>query len=69
MELDARMYARECRQAFQYDPLPPLTDVVGEQPRSIERLQLQVAALIKRLADVQGLVGAAGADEAPPPHY
>ncbi|EOZ0480265.1 hypothetical protein ACQGZL_000905, partial [Pseudomonas aeruginosa] len=27
------------------------------------------AALIKRLEDVQGLVGEAGEDEAPPPHY
>jgi len=29
----------------------------------------RVAALIKRLEDVQGLVGEAGEDEAPPPHY
>ncbi|MFO6312462.1 hypothetical protein ACLBV4_25625, partial [Pseudomonas aeruginosa] len=26
-------------------------------------------AMIKRLEDVQGLVGEAGEDEAPPPHY
>ena len=64
MELDARMDDLECRQAFQDDTLQALNDVVVEQQRSIERLQLQVAALIKRLEDVQGLVG-----EAPPPHY
>ena len=40
--------------------LQALNDVVVEQQRSIERLQLQVAALIKRLEDVQGLVGEAG---------
>ncbi|HCF4680968.1 TPA: SlyX family protein [Pseudomonas aeruginosa] len=69
MELDARMDDLECRQAFQDDTLQALNDVVVEQQRSIERLQLQVAALIKRLEDVQGLVGKAGEDEAPPPHY
>ncbi|MCO3065713.1 hypothetical protein FA243_27400, partial [Pseudomonas aeruginosa] len=69
MELDARMDDLECRQAFQDDTLQALNDVVVEQQRSIERLQLQVAALIKRLEDVQGLVGEAGEDEAPPPHY
>ncbi len=60
MELDARMDDLECRQAFQDDTLQALNDVVVEQQRSIERLQLQVAALIKRLEDVQGLVGEAG---------
>ncbi len=69
MELDARMDDLECRQAFQDDTLQALNDVVVEQQRSIERLQLQVAALIKRLEDVQGLVGEAGEAEAPPPHY
>ncbi len=60
MELDARMDDLECRQAFQDDTLQALNDVVVEQQRGIERLQLQVAALIKRLEDVQGLVGEAG---------
>ena len=69
MELDARMDDLECRQAFQDDTLQALNDVVVEQQRSIERLQLQVAALIKRLEDVQGLVGGPGEDEPPPPHY
>ena len=64
MELDARMDDLECRQAFQDDTLQALNDVVVEQQRSIERLQLQVAALIKRLEDVQGLVGEAGEDPA-----
>ena len=40
--------------------LQALNDVVVEQQRGVERLQLQVAALIKRLEDVQGLVGEAG---------
>lgn len=68
MELDARMDDLECRQAFQDDTLQALNDVVVEQQRSIERLQLQVAALIKRLEDVQA-GGRGGEDEAPPPHY
>ncbi|EOZ0485567.1 SlyX family protein, partial [Pseudomonas aeruginosa] len=40
MELDARMDDLECRQAFQDDTLQALNDVVVEQQRSIERLQL-----------------------------
>ena len=62
MSLEPRMVELETRQAFQDDTLQALNDVVVEQQRSIERLQLQVAALIKRLEDVQGLVGEAGED-------
>ncbi len=45
-----------------------MSDVVYEQERVIERLRLQMQALLKRLEDLQGQVGVSD-DEAPPPHY
>lgn len=69
MELEDRVADLESRLAFQDDALQTLSDVVYEQERVIERLRLQMQALIKRLEDLQGQVGVAGDDEAPPPHY
>ncbi|MCP8464239.1 SlyX family protein [Pseudomonas sp. ZM23] len=68
MELEDRMADLESRLAFQDDALQTLSDVVYEQERVIERLRLQMQALIKRLEDLQGQVGVSE-DEAPPPHY
>ncbi|MEE9100077.1 SlyX family protein [Pseudomonas sp. QE6] len=68
MELEDRVADLESRLAFQDDALQTLSDVVYEQERVIERLRLQMQALIKRLEDLQGQVGVAD-DEAPPPHY
>lgn len=69
MDLEQRLADLESRQAFQDDAMQTLSDVVYEQERSIARLQLQMQALLKRLEDLQGQVGVAGDDEAPPPHY
>ena len=41
---------------------------VSEQGRVIERLQLQMAELIKRYEEMVGQYGSEG-EEAPPPHY
>lgn len=68
MELEDRVADLESRLAFQDDALQTLSDVVYEQERVIERLRLQMQALIKRLEDLQGQVGVSD-DEAPPPHY
>lgn len=68
MEVKDRIADLESRQAFQDDALQALSDVVYEQERVIERLRLQMQALLKRLEDLQGQVGIAD-DDAPPPHY
>ncbi|MEN5038043.1 SlyX family protein [Pseudomonas sp. TWI929] len=68
MSLELRMVELETRQAFQDDTIQALNDVVVEQGRVIERLQLQMAELIKRHAEMVGQYGSEG-DEAPPPHY
>ncbi|WP_449434494.1 SlyX family protein [Pseudomonas putida] len=68
MSLESRIIELESRQAFQDDTIHALNDVVAEQDRVIERLQLQVAELIKRYADMVGQYGSEG-EEAPPPHY
>ncbi|WP_371369110.1 SlyX family protein [Pseudomonas sp. QL9] len=68
MDLERRLADLESRQAFQDDAMQTLSDVVYEQERTIERLRMQMQALLKRLEDLQGQVGVAD-DEAPPPHY
>lgn len=68
MEVKDRIADLESRLAFQDDALQTLSDVVYEQERVIERLRLQMQALLKRLEDLQGQVGIAD-DDAPPPHY
>ena len=68
MSLEMRMIELETRQAFQDDTLQALNDVVVEQAKVIERLQLQVTELIKRHEEMVGQFGSEG-DEAPPPQY
>jgi SlyX protein len=68
MSLESRIIELETRQAFQDDTLQALNDVVAEQGQVIERLQLQVAELIKRYEEMVGQYGSEG-EEAPPPHY
>jgi len=68
MSPESRIIELETRQAFQDDTIQALNDVVVEQGRVIERLQLQMAELIKRHAEMVGQYGSEG-DEAPPPHY
>ncbi|WP_028634594.1 SlyX family protein [Pseudomonas parafulva] len=68
MSLEQRMVELETRQAFQDDTIQALNDVVVEQGRVIERLQLQMAELLKRYEEMLGQYGSEG-EEAPPPHY
>ncbi|AGZ36620.1 hypothetical protein C4Q28_07560 [Pseudomonas sp. SWI6] len=68
MSAESRIIELETRQAFQDDTIQALNDVVVEQGRVIERLQLQMAELIKRYEEMVGQYGGEG-EEAPPPHY
>ncbi|MDD2136663.1 SlyX family protein [Pseudomonas kurunegalensis] len=68
MSLELRIVELETRQAFQDDTIHALNDVVVEQARVIERLQSQMAELIKRYEEMVGQYGSEG-EEAPPPHY
>ncbi|MBS7599847.1 SlyX family protein [Pseudomonas sp. RC2C2] len=67
MTLEARVTELESRLAFQDDTLLALNDVLVEQQRVVERLQLQMAALLKRYEEMVGQYQAS--EEAPPPHY
>lgn len=67
MSLEARMADLESRQAFQDDALQTLSDVVAEQQRLIDRLQVQLAALAGRQEELSGQLG--GEQDEAPPHY
>lgn len=54
MSLEMRIVELETRQAFQDDTIQALNDEVVEQNRVIERLQLQVAELIRRHEEMVG---------------
>ncbi|MCO7513606.1 SlyX family protein [Pseudomonas guariconensis] len=68
MSLESRIIELESRQAFQDDTIQALNDVLVEQGRVIERLQLQMTELIERYEEMVGQVGEDG-EEPPPPHY
>lgn len=68
MDLQSRVIELESRLAFQDDTIATLNDVVVEQHKAIERLQLQVAVLARRQEEMAGQFGISE-DEAPPPHY
>ncbi|MEQ7917734.1 SlyX family protein [Xanthomonas sp. WHRI 1810A] len=68
MNVDDRVTELETRLAFQDDTIQALNDVLVVQQRTMERLQRQVAALIKRQDEMGGQFEASEED-APPPHY
>ncbi len=68
VDLESRVMDLETRLAFQDDTIQTLNDVLVEQQRIMERLQLQLRALAKRQEGMQVPMDA-GEDEAPPPHY
>ncbi len=68
MNIDERINELESRLAFQDDTIQALNDELVVQQRLIERLQMQVAALVKRQDEVSSQFGQA-VSEAPPPHY
>ncbi|MDB6145458.1 MAG: hypothetical protein JWP80_4502 [Pseudomonas sp.] len=68
MSLEQRITELESRQAFQDDTIQSLNDVLVTQQRTVERLQLQMAALLKRQEEM-GSQFDTFEEEAPPPHY
>ncbi|VVO15750.1 SlyX family protein [Pseudomonas fluorescens] len=68
MSLEERVTDLESRQAFQDDTIQALNDVLVAQQRVVERLQLQMAALLKRQEEMVGQFESFE-EEAPPPHY
>lgn len=68
MSLEDRVTDLESRLAFQDDTIQALSDELVAQQRVVERLQLQMAALLKRQEEMVGQFGSFEED-APPPHY
>lgn len=68
MSLEDRVTDLESQLAFQDDTIQALSDVLATQQRAVERLQLQMAALLKRQEDMAGQFETFE-EEAPPPHY
>lgn len=68
MSLEARVTDLESQLAFQDDTIQALSDVLATQQRAVERLQLQMTALLKRQEEMAGQFETFE-EEAPPPHY
>ncbi|MGF6489781.1 MULTISPECIES: SlyX family protein [Pseudomonas] len=68
MSLEDRVTDLESQLAFQDDTIQALSDVLATQQRAVERLQLQMAALLKRQEEMAGQFESFE-EEAPPPHY
>ncbi|KQB54317.1 hypothetical protein AQS70_07615 [Pseudomonas endophytica] len=68
MTLEARVMELESRLAFQDDTIQALNDVLVSQQNAVDRLQLQMAALLKRQEEMGGQFESLE-QEAPPPHY
>ncbi len=68
MSLEERINDLESRVAFQDDTINTLNDVLVAQQSVVERLQLQMAALIRRQEEMVGQFESSE-EEAPPPHY
>ncbi|MCO7571367.1 SlyX family protein [Pseudomonas chlororaphis] len=68
MSLEARVTDLESRLAFQDDTIQALNDVLVSQQKVLERLQLQMSALLKRQEEMVGQFESFE-EEAPPPHY
>lgn len=69
MSLEQRMDDLETRLSFQDDAMNTMSEELIQQQRIIERLQAQVAALIKRQEELVSQVGQGGVEDTPPPHY
>lgn len=68
MNLEERVNHLESQLAFQDDTIQALNDVLVSQQMVVERLQQQMAALLKRHAELIGQFEATE-KESPPPHY
>ena len=68
MDLQDRVTDLESRLAFQDDTIETLNDILVAQQRAVERLQLQMTALLKRQEEMSGQFETSE-EEAPQPHY
>ncbi|KAF2390561.1 MULTISPECIES: SlyX family protein [Pseudomonas] len=68
MSLEERVNDLESQLAFQDDTIQSLNDILVTQQRVVERLQLQMAALLRRQEEMAGQFESSE-EEAPPPHY
>lgn len=68
MSLEERINDLESRLAFQDDTIQALNDVLVHQRDVVDRLQQQMAALLKRHEELVGQFESVE-EEAPPPHY
>lgn len=68
MSLEARVIDLESRLAFQDDTIQALNDELVAQHKLLERLQLQMTAMLKRQEEMVGQFDSFEED-APPPHY
>lgn len=66
MDLQERVTDLESRLAFQDDTIETLNDILVTQQRAVERLQLQMTALLKRQEEMGGQFESSE-EEAPPP--
>lgn len=67
MSLEERVTDLESRLAFQDDTIQALNDVLVSQQKVVERLQLQMSALLKRQEEMVGQFESF--EEEAPPHY
>ena len=67
MSLEERVMDLESRLAFQDDAIEAMNDVLVTQQRVVERLQLQMSALLKRQEEMAGQFETF--EEDAPPHY
>ena len=68
MTLEERVMDLESRLAFQDDTIQSLNDVLVKQQNTVDRLQAQMAVLLKRQEEMGGHFESIE-EEAPPPHY
>lgn len=68
MSVEARVIELESRLAFQDDTIQALNDVLVSQQRALDRLQLQMSAMLKRQEE-QSSQFETFEQDAPPPHY
>ncbi|MEO6679786.1 MAG: SlyX family protein [Pseudomonas sp.] len=68
MSLEERVNDLESQLAFQDDTIQSLNDILVTQQRVVERLQLQMNALLRRQEEMAGQFESSE-EEAPPPHY
>lgn len=67
---DERLISIETKIAYQDDTIQQLNEVIIAQQKELEKLQVQLAALEKKVLDLAEIAGEASVPKAErPPHY